>query len=95
VAGFLNGDGLGHLDMPRMKKGGFVGGFFAIFPPSEDEDLPDDEDVNPPLAGQIAQPNALRKTLEMASLLFRIERESQGKFKVCRTAAEIRNSPIA
>jgi membrane dipeptidase len=31
VADFLQGDGLGHLDMPRMKKGGFAGGFFAIF----------------------------------------------------------------
>jgi membrane dipeptidase len=74
VSDFLQGDGVGHLDLPRMKKGGFVGGFFAIFAPSKDEDLPDDDDVNPPLAGQIAHPNALRKTLEMASLLFRIER---------------------
>ena len=91
VTDFLQGDGLGHLDMPRMKKGGFAGGFFAIFAPTDGEDLPDDdEEVNPPLAGQIAQPSALRKTLEMAALLFRIERESQGKFKVCRTAAEIR-----
>src|SRR6185436_13445961 len=92
VADFLQGDGLGHLDMPRMKEGGFAGGFFAIFAPTDGEDLPDDdEEVNPPLAGQIAHPTALRKTLEMASLLFRIERESQGKFKVCRTAAEIRD----
>ncbi len=91
VADFLQGDGLGHMDMPRMKKGGFAGGFFAIFAPTDGEDLPDDdEEVNPPLSGQIAQPSALRKTLEMAALLFRIERQSQGKFKVCRTAGEIR-----
>ncbi len=87
---FLNGDGKGHLDLPRMKAGGFAGGFFAIFAPAESEVLPDDDDVNPPLAGQISQPNALRKTLEMASLLFRIEAASAGRFKVCRTAAEIR-----
>jgi membrane dipeptidase len=90
VAEFLNGDGLGHLDLPRMKKGGFAGGFFAVFAPAEDDDLPDDDDINPPLANQIAQPAALRKTLEMASLLFRIERESRGRFKICHTAAEIR-----
>lgn len=90
VADFLNGDGKGHLDLPRMKAGGFAGGFFAIFAPAESEVLPDDDDVNPPLAGQISQPNALRKTLEMASLLFRIEAASAGRFKVCRTAAEIR-----
>ncbi len=91
VADFLNGDGMGHLDLPRMKKGGFAGGFFAIFAPAEDtDDLPDDDDINPPLANQIAQPAALRKTLEMASLLLRIERQSHGKFKICRTVAEIR-----
>jgi len=92
VSDFLNGDGLGHLDMPRMKKGGFAGGFFAIFAPADGEDLPgDDDEVNPPLAGQLALPSALRKTLEMAALLLRIERGSQGKFKVCRTAGEIRD----
>ena len=92
VADFLQGDGQGHLDFPRMKKGGFAGGFFAIFAPTDGEDLPDDdEEVNPPLSGQIAQPTALRKTLEMAALLFRIERDSKGKFKVCRTAGEIRD----
>lgn len=90
MADFLDGDGLGHLDFPRMKKGGFAGGFFAIFASADNEDLPDDDDVNPPLAGQIAQASALRKTLEMASLLLRIERESKGRFKICRTVADIR-----
>lgn len=92
VADFLDGDGLGHLDMPRMKMGGFAGGFFAIFAPSDGESLPDDdEEMNPPMAGQISQPSALRKTLEMASLLLRIECKSKGAFKVCRTVGEIRD----
>ena len=34
VADFLNGETGGHLDLPRMIKGGFQGGFFAIFAPS-------------------------------------------------------------
>lgn len=92
VAEFLNGDGLGHLDMPRMKAGGLVGGFFAAFAPAEDEDFPDDDDVNPPLSNQIPHPAALRKTMEMAALLFQIERRSQGKFKICRNVAEIKSS---
>jgi membrane dipeptidase len=33
---------------------------------------------------------ALRKTMEMAALLFRIERQAKGRFKLCRRAAEIR-----
>jgi membrane dipeptidase len=91
VADFLNGDGEGHMDLPRMTAGGMAGGFFAIFVPSaHGEDLPDDDDVNPSLAGQVPQPLALRKTMEMASLLLRIERQSAGRFKICRTIGEIR-----
>ena len=30
----LTGEGKGHLDLPRMKAGGFAGGFFAIYLPS-------------------------------------------------------------
>jgi membrane dipeptidase len=91
AADFLNGDGEGHLDMPRMKAGGLAGGFFAIFAPAESQILPDDDDVNPPLAGTVEQGRALRKTMEMAALLFQIERQSQGRFKICRNAAEIKS----
>jgi membrane dipeptidase len=88
---FLNGDGQGHLDLPRMVKGGFAGGFFAIFAPNpQDHDLPDDDDSNPPPAGQVGQAHALNATIGMASLLFRIEAASNGAFKICRTAAELR-----
>ena len=96
VDAFLKGDGEGHLDLPRMIKGGFAGGFFAIFVPSpEDKDWTDDEDANPPPANQVAQLAALATTIGMASLLFRIEQASEGKFKVCRTAAEIRTAIAA
>jgi membrane dipeptidase len=91
VADFLNGEAGGHLDLPRMIKGGFQGGFFAIFAPSpEDADLDDDEDMNPPPANQVGQFGALNATIGMASILFRIEERSEGRFKVCRTASEIR-----
>ena len=93
---FLNGDGQGHLDLPRMIKGEMAGGFFAIFAPNpHDPDLPDDEDVNPPPAGQVVQAQALAATIGMASLLFRIEAASDGKFKVCRTVAELRAAMAA
>jgi membrane dipeptidase len=97
VADFLNGGGKGHLDMPRMMKGGFVGGFFAIFVPSpKDIDKPDDdEDLNPPPAGQVAQPWALSTAISMASLMFRIEAASDGMIKVCRSVADIRAAMAA
>ena len=92
VAAFLNGDGEGHLDLPRMIKGGFAGGFFAIFVPSpQDEAFADDEEMNPPPAHDVGQFAALAATVSMASLLFRIEQASEGRFKVCRSVAEIRD----
>ena len=36
---FLLGDNEGHLDLPRMKKAGFSGGFFAIYVPSQEEKI--------------------------------------------------------
>jgi membrane dipeptidase len=91
VAAFLKGDGEGHLDLPRMVKGGFAGGFFAIFVPSpQDADLHDDDDLNPPDSHEVGQFAALAATMSMASLLFRIEEASEGRLKVCRGAGEIR-----
>jgi membrane dipeptidase len=96
VASFLHGDGEGHLDLPRMIKGGFAGGFFAIFVPSpSDPDWVDDEETNPPLAGQVGQMMALSASMAMASLLFRIEAASEGRFKVCRSVTEIREAMAA
>lgn len=66
---FVNGDGLGHLDLPRMVKGGFAGGFFAIFVPSPNDLNPaDDEELNPPDALEVSHSPALAATLDMVSL---------------------------
>ena len=91
VADFITGDGKGHLDLPRMKTGGMAGGFFAIFVPNPDDTHPDDDNLTPPPAGPVAMSQALTKTLEMASLFYRIERASNGAFRLCRTAADLRD----
>ena len=90
VRDFLDGDGKGHVDLPRMVKGGMAGGFFAIFVPPQTEDPHDDDDLNPPPASQLPRGFGLNIAVQMAALLLRIEAESEGRFKVCRTAAEIR-----
>jgi membrane dipeptidase len=95
---FLEGDGEGQLDLPRMLKGGFGGGMFAIFIPSDEKigrvDTVDAEMSKPaydiPLPGLMHADQALPVALAMAGILFRIEAASAGRFKVCRTAAEIR-----
>ena len=88
----------GHLDLPRMVKGGFAGGFFAIYIPSpHDDDAPDYMAAmeNPPFAlplpalidHKVAQPMALAK----AGHLMWMARASNGRFKVCTTVAELRD----
>jgi membrane dipeptidase len=94
---FIKGDGEGQMDLPRMIKGRMGGGMFAVFIPSDDRigraDAPDPADkpaYDEPLPPQMTADQALPVALAMAAILFRIERASNGKFKVCRTAAEIR-----
>jgi membrane dipeptidase len=92
---FLDGDSLGQLDFPRMKKGGFCGGIFAVYIPSgHDLDLTDElmqgESYDVPLSSAIAARDAMPVAMAMASILFRIEKLSNGKFKICRTAQDIR-----
>ncbi len=96
---FLQGEEKGHLDLPKAHKGGFAGGLFAIFVPSpKRKDRAKGE--TPPLengsgVGSDPEPPAVdvaeaqRVVLAMASLLCRIERESNGRVRVCRTVADI------
>ncbi len=87
---FIDGDGLGHMDLPRMKAGHMAGGLFAIFAPSRELGLPDDDNLNPPLADRVPQMAALRVTLQMAKILEDIEAKSQGAFRICRTAGDLK-----
>lgn len=85
----------GHIDLPRAQEGHFGGGFFAIYTPAEkkDGDPPTDLDKLKPSEPQLGPPveyaHALRTTLAMAALLFRLERQSNGQFRVVRTADEL------
>jgi membrane dipeptidase len=93
---FLEGDNLGHLDWPRMKQGGFVGGFFAVYVPSESmgldiDDLMTKSQYDIPLPPELELGRSQQVTVNMAALLLRIERASKGEVKICRTAADIRS----
>ena len=86
---FLDGENAGHLDLPRMRAGGFAGGFFAIFVPSADDPGVDELMAKPhydvPLPAELEFSAAQQVTLEMASLLLRIERASNDEVAVCRS----------
>ena len=90
---FLDGEEKGHLDLPKAGQGGFAGGLFAVFVPSGDFAIGPDsrerriEETEPPAVDMAA---AQKVALSMAALLFRIERESEGRVRICRNAADIR-----
>ena len=92
---WLHGDGKGHLDLARMRQGGFAGGFFAIYILSphtglDYDRLMDSPPYDLPLPEAIEAAAALPTALAMAGILLRMERVSAGGFKVCRSLAEIR-----
>lgn len=94
---FLNGNDTGHLDLPRMKQGGFGGGLFAIFVPT-----PEAENRNPrpaemtgrnydiPLPDEIPLQEALPTVLAKFAHLLHMEQQSKGKVRICTSAADIR-----
>jgi len=92
---FIDGDGKGHLDLPRMREGGFGGGMFAIFVPSGEsfaamDKLMQGERYDVPLPRVMQSSDALPVALAMAAILYRIEAAAKGAFRVCRSASDIR-----
>lgn len=92
---WLEGDGTGHLDLPRMRAGGMAGGFFAIWIPSPAG--PNDAEAvrvmeNPPFAmdlpPQILHDEALPHAFAQAAALLSLERT--GTLQVVRDAPQLR-----
>ena len=93
-------EGKGHLDLPRMKAGGFVGGFFAIYIPSPHEEGALDRDTveammdkppyDLPLPAPIPVHQAAPVALAMAGHLMALERT--GTLKICKSVADIRSA---
>jgi membrane dipeptidase len=94
VAAFLDGEDKGQLDLPKARKGGFAGGLFAIFVPSAEKKSAPSETSTPNFASAAEPPGvdmaeAQRTVFAMVSLLYRIESQSHGQVRVCRTADDI------
>lgn len=90
------GDGTGHLDLPRMRAGGFAGGMFAIYIPSPVAEMGADLDAmmdeppyDLPLPSPIDHVTAQPMALAMAGHLLALERETPGDLALCRSVAEI------
>ena len=100
---FLARSALGHLDLPRARDGGLVGGFFAIFTASKKYELKkeplldEDGETVPdgwrcPLPPKLDRRTALGFTLSVVSDLLRVVEESDGEVTLVRTAAELRRA---
>lgn len=83
----------GHMDLPRMREGGFGGGLFAIMVPPEElmpEPLMTKDGYEVPEFPGIALTQVAMRTMSAMAGLFRMEKASAGMLKVVRTSAEIR-----
>ncbi|WP_410216938.1 dipeptidase [Paracoccus sp. (in: a-proteobacteria)] len=93
---WLEGDGTGHIDLLKLRNGGMVGGFFAIWVPSPIG--PNDADAirimeNPPfsmpLPPEIPHDAALPHAFAQAAALHALERT--GTLEIIRNADQLRS----
>lgn len=82
----------GHIDLPRAQAGGFGGGFFAIWIPSESDFSAAMEEMKKaqyavPLSPSISFSDAIPSAMAEAALL--LELQALGALSICKTVAEI------
>ncbi|MGK9054633.1 dipeptidase [Neorhizobium petrolearium] len=87
---FLNGQKNVHIDLPRARQGGLVGGLCAVYVPSPGRE----PDANGDLP-RVERESALDQTIAQAALLRAIEAKSDGALQVCVSAREIRAAMAA
>jgi membrane dipeptidase len=99
---WVTGEGQGHLDLPRMKAGGFAGGLFAIYVPSPDmgdaasfHAQMDTPPFSLPLPDPVPLAQSQEVALAMAGHLLGMVRDSEGAFELCTSAAGIRAAMAA
>lgn len=97
---WLKGEGRGHLDLPRMKQGGFAGGFFAVYIPSPPDPAGLDYDAmmeNPPYSVDLPAPVPYEVAVETASRMVGhlLWMERTGTLSICRSTADIRAAMAA
>lgn len=85
----------GHIDLPRARKGGFGGGFFAICPldPARTMLTPSTSQTDKEIGSfpALDPTYAQQFTLAVAARLFHLEEEAQGQMKVVRTSDELQH----
>lgn len=95
VGAFINGYDAA-LDLGKAQRGGFAGGFFAIYvPPLEADDdgrraAMAEPSYDIPLPPELDQPHAAAVTLEQAGIM--ADLEAAGTLSICRSVDDIRSA---
>ncbi len=94
---WLGDSGNGHMDLARMRRAGFAGGFFAIFVPPASKGPPPNMAAamaNPPygldLPPLMSHADAQPVAMTMAGIMHWMARAAPEDFAVCRTPSQIR-----
>ena len=82
----------GHIDLARARRGGFAGGFFAVYVPNPERlidpnNMPDLREPYVPPAVEFVYSQGV--ALRMMADLFKLEAESQGQIQIVRSAADL------
>jgi membrane dipeptidase len=86
----------GHIDLPRSEEGGFAGGLFSIYVGAD----PQAEPASGPVLGEhdgkpvrfprpLTLEYAQRTSMAEIGILFRLERQSNGKLRVVRAVSDV------
>ena len=82
----------GHIDLVRARRGGFAGGFFAVYVPNPERRIAPDSmpDLSKPYAPAAVEFTYSQSVaLRMMADLFKLEAESDGAVKIVRSADEL------
>ena len=88
----------GHIDLPRAKRGGLAGGFFAVFIPDPKVEIDSTSPTSSPYGGEGKLPPmmgieyAQSFTLSALGRLLKLENESNGEVVIVRTVSDVRNA---
>ncbi|MCR8726466.1 dipeptidase [Frigidibacter sp. ROC022] len=89
---FLAGRPDGHIDLPRARRGGMIGGFFALYAESAtglDFSIFEGDSYCAPLPPEVPRATAWDAMARQIAILNRLIAASDGAVRLCRTATEI------
>jgi membrane dipeptidase len=89
---FLEGGADGHVDLPKARRGGLLGGLFATFVTDTEKSAAEraaETEQNVAAIAEMRHERALSVTLQQIAIALRIERASAGEVRIARSVPDI------